>query len=130
MDAPCTTCNVLLHGQVVCISCEVSGSWILHIPHAMYEYMTRVYVLLLYTRGGGVYISCEVSDIWMLHVSHARYDNMGRVYVLAVGYQVCGCPVYNMQGMTTLPGCMNNYHIQGQGVYISCEVSGIKVESN
>ena len=60
----------------------------------------------------------------MLHASHARYDDMGRVYVLAVCYQVCGCSKYNMQGITTWPGCMYYYYVHGQDVCITCDVSG------
>ena len=29
----------------VCISFKVSDTWMLHVPHAMYDYMGRVYVL-------------------------------------------------------------------------------------
>ena len=101
MDAPCTTCNVWLHGQGVCITImyrsrvykyKVSWCSIYHMqcmiiwPGCIYYY---------YVLWQGIYISCEVSGMWMLHVSHARYDNMGRVYVLAVSYQVCGCPMYS-----------------------------------
>ena len=67
IHAPYITYKVSLHGQGICISCQISGMWMFLtlVPHTRYDYMGRVYVLAVTYQGHGCSLyTIQVMTTW------------------------------------------------------------------